>query len=390
MNTAAGKAPNYFMYFPGNYRWSAEMLAILSTAPYGGAEISEVDRIGRKLRDRVGDDDAWFWAWREGGDVLRARAESAAEKGHPLTAASTYLRACSHYQHADHFRQPKDEHAMIVFRQSLECFRKFIALTDRPRLEAVEIPYENDALPAYFIRVENTSEKRSACVVRFGGFDTQKELQYLRGVSDLVRRGFSCLLVDGPGMGEAIRFRNIYLRHDYETVGTAALDYLATRADVDMNRIGVVALSLGGYYAPRCAAFDQRYKACVAWGATWDYHATWQRRIEKLRQASLSVPADHLLWVFGVRTFDQALQKLEGFRLDGIAQKIRCPFLLTHGTDDEQVPMADAQKLFDAVGSSDKTFRIFTPEEGGAQHCQRDYLTLVCDVIADWLEEKLK
>ena len=28
-------------------------------------------------------------------------------------------------------------------------------------------------------------------------------------------------------------------------------------------------------------------------------------------------------------------------------------------------------------------------DEGGAQHCQRDYLTLVCTTIADWLMEKL-
>jgi hypothetical protein len=51
--------------------------------------------------------------------------------------------------------------------------------------------------------------------------------------------------------------------------------------------------------------------------------------------------------------------------------------------------MADAQKLFDAIGSMDKTFRIFDAEEGGAQHCQRDYLTLVSTTIADWLAEKL-
>jgi dienelactone hydrolase len=378
------------MYFPGNYRWSAEMLAILSTAPYGGADLSEADRIGRKLRDHVGDDAAWFEAWREGGDLLRGRAEQAETDGHALTAASTYLRACAHYQHADHFRQPKDELAMAVFGESLECFRKFMALTDRPRIEAVDIPYENTALPAYFIHAENARGPRTPCIVRFGGFDTQKELQYLRGIPDLVRRGFSCLLVDGPGMGEAIRYRNIYLRHDYETVGSACLDYLATRADVDMERIGVVALSLGGYYAPRCVAFDRRFKACIAWGAIWDYHATWQRRIEKIRQSSLSVPAEHLLWVCGVDNYDDALKKVQGFKLDGIAQKIECPFLLTHGTEDEQVSLEDAQKLFDAVGSKDKTFRIFTAEEGGAQHCQRDYLTRVCDVMADWLEDKLK
>jgi alpha-beta hydrolase superfamily lysophospholipase len=395
LTAATGKTPNYFMYFPGYYRWSADMIGILGTAPYGGAEIAEVDRVGRKLRDHLGDDQAWFKEWRAGGDLLRLRAETAEAKGHPLTAASTYLRACSHYQHADHFRQPKDDQALTVFRQSIDCFRKYIGLTDRPRIEVVDVPYEDSALPAYFIHAENALEKRTPCIVRFGGFDTQKELQYLRGIPDLVRRGFSCLLVDGPGMGEAIRFRGIFLRHDYEVVGRASLDYLETRSDVDMSRIAVVALSLGGYFAPRCAAMDPRFKACVAWGSMWDFHAMWQRLLQrteslKKQDASLSVPADHLLWVFGVKTFEEGLKKVEDFRLDGIAQKLQCPFLLLHGTEDEQIPVSDAYTLFEAVGSKDKTLRIFTPEEGGAQHCQRDYLTLVCDTIADWLEEKLK
>ena len=59
------------------------------------------------------------------------------------------------------------------------------------------------------------------------------------------------------------------------------------------------------------------------------------------------------------------------------------------GSGDEQVGMADAQRLFDSIGARDKTFRIFTPEEGGAQHCQRDYLTLVVADMWNWFEEKL-
>lgn len=390
MNAVTGKTPNYFMYYPENYRWSAEMLVILSTAPYGGADLSEVDHNGRKLRDKVGDDEAWFEAWRESGDLLRTRAAAAEAKGHAVTAASNYLRACFYYQCGDHFRQPKDESALTIFRQSLDCFRKFTALTDRPRIEAVDLPFTSGAFPAYFVHAENSRVRSNPCIVRFGGFDTQKEMQYLRGIPDLVRRGFSCLLVDGPGQGESIRFRGMHLRYDFEVAGSAALDYLATRSDVDMNRVAIMAMSLGGYYAPRCAAMDKRYKACIAWGAIWDYHAMWVRRIERLKQAALPVPADHLLWACGVETFDQALKTIERFRLDGVAQKVECPFLLTHGTEDAQVSMAEAQKLFDAIGSKDKTFKAFAPEEGGAQHCQRDYLTRVCDVMHDWLEEKLK
>ena len=52
-------------------------------------------------------------------------------------------------------------------------------------------------------------------------------------------------------------------------------------------------------------------------------------------------------------------------------------------------PLADAQALFNAVGSADKTLRIFSAEEGGAQHCQNDYLTHGSATIFDWLAEKL-
>ena len=390
MNAPETSGPKHFTYFPGNYRWSAEMMLILGTAPYGGSDISEVDRVGRGLRAEVGNDEAWFERWCEGADLLRRRAAEAEAAGHPLTAASNYLRANFYFQCADHFRQPKDDRALAIYRRSLECFDKFAALTDRPRIEKVELPFSGGSFPAYFVHAENVGAGRHPCVVRFGGFDTQKEMQYIRGTPELTRRGISYLLVDGPGQGEAIRFRGMHLRHDFEVAGTAAYNYLANRPDVDPDRIAIVAMSLGGYYAPRIAAMDKRFRACVAWGAIWDYHATWVRRLERIKEAALPVPADHLLWTCGVDKWEDALKKLEGFRLDGIAQQVVCPFLLMHGAEDAQVSMAEAQKLFDAIGSKDKTMRVFTAEEGGAQHCQRDYVPLAVDVLADWLDQKLK
>jgi dipeptidyl aminopeptidase/acylaminoacyl peptidase len=251
------------------------------------------------------------------------------------------------------------------------------------------VPYEQGSLPAYFVHAKNTTGTRNPCVVFFDGLDVTKELQFSRGVEDLVKRGISCLVMDGPGTGEAIRFRNYYLRHDYEVAGSACVDYLEKRADVDAKRIAVMAISLGGYYAPRCASLEPRFAACVAWGAIWDYYATWKRRIEASFKASMSVPGHHIMWILGVDNLDAALKKLEPYRLDGVVQKMRCPFLITHGADDEQVPLVDAQALYDASGSPDKTLRVFTADEGGAQHCQRDYISLGVATMYDWLEDKL-
>ena len=100
----------------------------------------------------------------------------------------------------------------------------------------------------------------------------------------------------------------------------------------------------------------------------------------------MSVAWQHLLWIFNVTTREAAMKKLEGFRLDGVVQRITCPFLLMHGEGDEQIPLQIAQKCFDAVGSKSKTFKRFTREEGGYHHCQIDNASIGVTYMWDWLE----
>ncbi len=226
----------------------------------------------------------------------------------------------------------------------------------------------------------------------FDGFDVTKEIQYFKGVPDLARRGIACLIVDGPGNGESPRFRDLYLHHETERYGTAAYEYLASRPEFDPKRIGVMAISLGGYYAPRAAAFESRFACCVAWGAQWDYWATWKKRFDLIDSGgapSLSVAWEHLLWIFNVKTREDAMRKLEGFRLDGVVQKLRCPLLILHGEGDEQVPLALAQTCFEKAGSKDKTLKVFTREEGGYHHCQIDNVSVGVAYMWDWLEARL-
>src|SRR5262245_29695059 len=384
-----------FLYFPDNYRWSMGLLICLSGAPWGGAEIDEVNRVGRKLQSRIGDDDSWFAEWTHMGDTVESRGRAAERDGHKFTAASCLLRACHYYQTGERFLQPKSERGMQVYRKSVAAFRDAAAMLRYPRIEPVEVPYEGTSLPGLLVHPDPRLERTrpAPAMVFFDGFDVTKEIQYFYGVPDLAARGVACLLVDGPGNGESIRFRNLPLIAETERYATAAYEYLAEREGIDAKRIGVMALSLGGYYAPRAAALEKRFACCIAWGAQWDYHAIWRKRLADLEAGkvlSLSVPPEHLQWVLGVSNQADAMARLESFRLDGIVQQLSCPFLMLHGADDEQIPLALAQKCFDAVGSAHKTLRVFSREEGGHHHCQVDNITIAVQTMWDWLVDVLQ
>ncbi|MEK6711419.1 MAG: alpha/beta hydrolase, partial [Nitrospinota bacterium] len=252
---------NWFTYFPEDYRWSAAICGMTGWGRWGGTQVGEIDQVGRRLRKKLGDDDHWFSEWKRMGDRVRALGQAAERKGNKLSAASHYQRACSYYLMGERFRTPKDKRALEVFRKGVQCFLRFARLTDRPRIEPVAVPFEGrKKLRGYLVHAENTRRARPPVVVFFDGLDGTKELHYMWGIHDLVRRGMSCLIMDGPGTGEAVRFDKIYLRHDYEAAGSAALDYLETRRDVDAKRAAIMAVSLGGYYAPRIASMEPRYK----------------------------------------------------------------------------------------------------------------------------------
>jgi len=383
-----------FTYFPENYRWSHGLLIGLNMAPWGGAEIGEVNRIGLQLKDRVGDDDAWFAEWAREARTVEARGRERIADGHAVSGAQYLRRASAYYHVGERFLQPKSKEGLDAYMRGVQSFRDAAKYIKRPRIEHVEIPYEGASLPALYVHAEpaNKSGKVPA-VVFFDGLDVTKEIQYFKGVSDLVARGIACLIVDGPGNGESIRFRGLYLRPDTEHYATPVWEYLASRSEIDPKRIGVMAISLGGYYAPRAAAFEQRYACCLAWGAQWDYRKIWRDRFERLARAdtpSLSVASQHISWVLNVSSQDEALKKLEPFKLDGVVQKITCPFLMLHGEGDEQIPLSEARKCFDAVGSKQKTMKIFTREEGGYHHCQIDNQSICSAYMWDWLEEVLE
>src|SRR5262245_34719537 len=133
--------PKYFMYFPGNYRWSAAYVNMLGRGSFGGADISELHKIGRMLEGKAADDDeAWFDAFVTVADEVRGHAERFRNGRHRVSAASFLLRACHYYQMGERFRTPKDARADDAYRMAVACFHQFASLSD-VKIEIVEVPF---------------------------------------------------------------------------------------------------------------------------------------------------------------------------------------------------------------------------------------------------------
>ena len=356
--------------------FSTILVGLLSESTQGAADPNELLRIAHGIR--AGNRDDWTSSFLSMGERVLALAEEAARNGHRQTASEAYLRAFTYIRVAELMRRPDDPQKVELYRRALGCFRRGLA-SSRHRYEQVSFPYDNQRLEGYFFRAE---AERAPCVVFLSGADALPEQNFFRGAQWLTSRGLSCLVFNGPGQGGTLRLLEVPALPEYERPVGAAIDYLAMRKDVDPARIGLLGVSMAGYYGMRAAAFEPRIKAVVAWGAMYSvYEDLWQHYPPLRRQ---------LMWITGSKDEAEAQAKLRAFTLEGILHRVRIPALITHGVNDEMVPVASAERTYRELGSSDKTLRVYKPEDGGDTHINIDNWSQAVPVLADWLWRKLQ
>jgi dienelactone hydrolase len=376
-----------FEYFPGNYVWNLGVVATLNS----GGLIDEVDRACRPIRAAAaqGEDAGtpdFLRAWTTLTDQLVGQAEDAEKAGHTRTAGQLYARATNYLCQAERLQSASAPGRLETYRRVLELQQKAFDLKD-PGISRVEIPFEGTTLPAYF----SSAGDRAPVMIMWNGLDSTKEHMYSSGHwAELAARGISCLMVDCPGSGEALRLQGLTARIETEGWATACVDYLETRDDVDPARIGLVGWSLGGYFAPRAAAFEKRLALVVAWGANHDWGAVQRRRVEREGERPVPHYWEHVKWVWGYDDLGAFLGYADGVHLDGVIEQITVPFLICHGENDRQIPVAYAHRSYDqAVHSPNRHLRIFTAEEGATEHIGLDHLSHTSTCIADWVADTL-
>ncbi|QDA62363.1 alpha/beta hydrolase family protein [Hymenobacter jejuensis] len=363
-------------YFPEHYMFSYQLVRILAQAHFGGGEFNECLEAASRITP--GDFESFYQSWNQTGDTVLAEAEAAMQEHRSITAHATYLRAANYFRMAEFFLQPDDHRKNETYGKGVAAFRKAMELTEHPP-RRVEIPFEGQIMSGYFFEVPG--QKKGPLVIMFGGLDSTAEELFFGPYEMLNDRGISLLILDGPGQGESLRLRDMLTRYDYNVPATAAFDWAIANLDVDPARIGIMAVSMGGYMAARSAAFEHRFRACGIWSAVYSYYDVWANRPD-------SHPLSRVLChIVGVKDMAEARGKLEHFKMAGIAGQIQCPTYISHGGDDRQVPVSQAQSMFDEL-TCEKYLHIVPKESTGSAHCHVDNMTKVLPLF-DWMQEQL-
>jgi hypothetical protein len=291
-----------FEPFTGNYVWNLSTNIALNT----GGQLNEVlDAIAPVIKRASDGDDAtsaYLQAYEQLGDRLAGLAADDVRAGHILSAADKYERAAVYYLTGERMQRVGYKPRERVYRKMLDAFEAHLTRTDG-LAERAEIPFGDSGFPGIFLR-SRLSGAKAPVMVHVNGLDSTKEMIYGAPLAkDLARRGIATLMVDHPGTGEALRLRGLNAVVEAETWVGACVDYLRARDDVDPDRIGIVGWSLGGYYAPRAAAFEKRIALCACWGANYNWGQLQQRRAEREGENPVPHYWEHVQWVWGKKSF---------------------------------------------------------------------------------------
>jgi dienelactone hydrolase len=379
-----------FKYFPTNYVWNLSVDLAIEM----GARMGEIEAMCAPLLEAAKAPDAagtqaFRATWAAMADKLCELAVEDEARARLLSASEKYSRAATYYLTCERLQAHGAPGRVALYQRFLGVFAKGLRLGGE-NCERVEIPYEGKVLSALYVRAEGV-QGRAPVLVQVNGLDSTKEMKYRVGLPMwLAKRGVASLVVDQPGTGEALRLHGLTARFDSEHWASRIVDWLQQRDDIDPQRIGCEGVSLGGYYCPRAVAMEPRFACGVVWGANHDWRDVQKRRLEK--EGSLPVPHywSHVQWVWGAKDQDDFMRIAENVHLDGVVEKIRVPFLVTHGEKDSQIPLKWAHRTYEQLVSSPKReLKIFTEREGGVQHSSFDNSINAGHYIADWVAETL-
>ena len=356
--------------------------------PYGGADFGEIRAVATAVGE--GDDSAFYDAWNAAADRMVNEAEAALARHHKDSARELFLRASVFYAASYHplYGKPVDDRLLEAFRKQSNAMARGFSLFNES-ISSKRIPFEQTGMPGYLIPAAGHETEVRPLIILTNGYDGTMTDMYFASAVTATRRGYHCLLFDGPGQGGMLYEQGIYLRPNWETVIAAVVDFALGQHIVDGRKIALHGWSLGGFLAPRAASGEHRIAALISDPGTWSIADGFREfvihnlKVPREEAIDLGQLDDRVLarmdaivrndtglkwkviqrgfWVHVVDNLRDYLSSAEQFTMKGYAGRIKCPTLLTMAENDSLG--SSAPSFYDAL-KCERAILLFTAAEG--------------------------
>jgi dipeptidyl aminopeptidase/acylaminoacyl peptidase len=352
-----------------DFSWPMSAL-VLNTAPNIGPDVMSIRLRVKKYAD-ISREFARVATKRE------AMGKKAEDEGHSVTASENYFAAAICYGMAQWpIHEDDNEENLAYSSKKTECYDKFIKYSGRP-IERVEIPFEGKSLPG-LLHLPHESSQKVPCILSIDGMDGFKEMMHPIYGDKFLERGMAVLAFEGPGQGECCIRKIRCTADNFPRAGQAAMDFLVKRPEIDSSRIGVCGTSMGSFWVTQIAACDHRFKAAAV---MYVCHESGMNTI--FNMASPTFKARYM-WMAGYEDEDEFDRFAQTLTLKGLGAKIKCPFMIVAGGNDQLSPVEYSYDLYDEI-TVEKKIVVYEGELHAIS-----YAGDVQNLVADWLKDRLE
>jgi len=359
--------------------WDQARLAYMS-APGGPEAVAEFRRVGATIKKAADIDRAFVGAARR----RQARAEDYERQGRFTSAGEQYFIAQLLWATARWPIFEINKPLLDMEEHMNHCFARYMKHANHP-IERVDVKFGDKALPAYLHLPHKPGPgEKFPCVLFIDGMDGCKEMMVAACGDPHLERGIAVLAIDGPGQGECCTIPIHVTPRNHGEAAVAAVDFLASRPEIDASRIAVRGVSMGSYFGPcAAAALGDRIKGLAVMAVCQEpgFNTIF----------NMASPTFKLRYMFMTGIEDEAEfdQYARQFDLGPIAGQIKCPYLCVAGEDDQLSPIEFSYEFYDRLKAPKKLVVYEGAEHGIMGAASAALGESPMTLIIDWLQERL-
>jgi dienelactone hydrolase len=311
-----------------------------------------------------------------------AKANAAVQADRKVTARDNFFMAAVHWGAAQWPYDENDETNVAYNNRKRECYAKYAALADH-HVEAVWVPLKDKAIPAWLHMPPNYSGGKLPVVIAVPGMDSYKEIQVALYGDKFLNRGMAVLAIDGPGQYEAPMIGLYFSMENWMTAGTALVDWIAARSELDVARVGVSGTSFGSLFGTVLTANEPRIKACAVMSVCHEpgCHTIFQEASPTFKK--------RFMYMSGITDEDEFDEFRKKITWEGHAEKIRVPYLCVAGEAEELSPLEHSERLMAAL-KGPKQMVVYQESRHSVGNVPAANLGPFPPILlADWLGDRL-